>query len=569
MGKAKNIIVLAMSTLNSKPMVNQYKLQEESEVYYGICQLEPITKCVIDMLGKQNEVIDEVIILNTNETMSETKIEYTDEECTKKTETISPNQFYQNRIRAWATEEYSQLYCDDTIHFHDSIIVDEKEPTKGVSQLVELVLEHYSCGSNGKSKLFLDTQGSFRDVVFIMTSVIHMLKIRNIIPDGIYSIPFNPNRTKEASLILDKRNSYAISDFVSGMDEFIHYGRCKQLMAYYEKREKKQGIEKVLDEIKAVSDAISLCDVDSLFEHIIKLLEVADKYEKSGEIFDLFVEDIKLRYADLVEDKKINYIKVVRWSIEREFYQQALTIIESKFPKIFFENRWYYFDESDREEIQSFKYPKFKMDENYFFDSYWKKAREKVCEKYLEYICCKNEIRDNEHSEDLTNALKGLKGKKIKNVLGLYNIEASDNIYEKFALLLNGIYPHCDESTIEKYKEKYNGEITETFFKNSDYIYDFFNLKETVEFEKHENIYEEFHSYFKYFLLGQECEISLICSDLSEENRIRFDHLIEMHVKLKDFRNASNHAVEGVRVSVKQMKKLIEDYIECFEQIDM
>lgn len=397
MGKAKNILVLAMSTLNSKTKVNKYYCDGEQGNYIeGVSQLEPITKYIIQKLSSINEVLNEVIILSTIATKSKEKeFKYENENGKVCEENITPNEFYKKRIRSWVESEYNALYDTNPIQFHDDIIVNVNEPTEGISKLVELVLEHYSLEEKNKSKLYIDTQGGLRNVVFVMTSAIRLLKIRGIEPDGIYSILFDPTQPDEPSRIVEKTRSYSFSDFVSGMDEFINYGRCKQLLKYYGINvdddtdvleliaclEEEDSIKKVLLEITCISQAISLCDIDRLSEHITSILSEIEQYKKSGEIFDLFVDDINKEYSGLLVDRRVDFAKLVEWCIKKEFYQQALTIIESKFPKIFFDKRWYYFEEAYRDEVNKSKKKKkqnYKGDENYFFDSYWRTTKEKL-----------------------------------------------------------------------------------------------------------------------------------------------------------------------------------------------
>lgn len=339
MEQGKNILLLAMSAFPRFFSERTY-IDLDGEEIRGRSQLEPITKFVIKKLAEEGKCLDRIIVLNTDATLKteekELLREAGDERPPEKF-VGSPYEFYKQQIQNYVKSKYENIYIEEASMEFCSIPINEFDPSKGIVQAISLINEVYT----KDSQLYLDTQGSFRDIVFVMTSVIKMLKIRGISPTGIYSIHFS-ERNQSRNEILDKTKSYSISDFVSGMDEFINYGRGKQLLEYYADNQDEQ-IQNVLNAIKGISDGMSICNPDKFDKSLNALRKSTEQYQSKGVLFDIFVNDIKNDYGVLLKPGITNYADVVEWCRRKEFYQQALTFIEDKFPRYYVRKKYFYY----------------------------------------------------------------------------------------------------------------------------------------------------------------------------------------------------------------------------------
>lgn len=319
MKKVKNVLLLAMSILpkNAEQKENYYQYQNEDGedvVFPAISQLEPITRMLNSRLGKKGEKLDKIIILETEKTViaSDDKPSAVD--------------FYKQRIALSAQEEEKQ-YVD--------IPIDENVPAEGIREATDIILqENEKCvKGNDKMKLWIDTQGGFRDVVMVFTAIISLLREQGIEAEGIYSIHFWPGSTKENPCpIIDQTKKYDIFKFVSAMQEFMDFGKATGFKKYYgEETSFVKAIEKI-------ADAIQICQ-PQMFENALRgfAAYLKSNQDKIGDPYlQIFIEFIKKDYGILLE-KPDDTIEQIKWCVRKEFYQQAMTIYTEKIPKYYYE----------------------------------------------------------------------------------------------------------------------------------------------------------------------------------------------------------------------------------------
>lgn len=134
--------------------------------------------------------------------------------------------------------------------------------------------------------------------------------------------------------------SYSLSQLVSGMKAFIQFGKVDTIREFWESRHiQNKHIEKLLYGMKCVDDGISLCHIGDL-EYGIRILKLVfsetpreDLPEMESNIFTVLEEVIRADYGELLEGKEIDSMALIRWAYRKKFYQQVLTVIESRIPK--------------------------------------------------------------------------------------------------------------------------------------------------------------------------------------------------------------------------------------------
>lgn len=308
----KNILLLAMSTLG-RIEDNYYQYREDGEVFTARSQLEPITHMLSDERKKKGERLDKIIILETDRTVHPDDGK------------ISAVEFYKERVGS---------FLDDKIEYAD-ILIDEDEPAEGIGKATSIILDEYEKQkkNNDKMNLWIDTQGGFRDVVMVFNAIISLLREQGIEPEGIYSIRFDPTRSKNIPhKIIDQTEKYKIFKFVSAMQEFMDFGKATGLKKYC-------GDEDALVQaVDGIADAIQMCQPQKFekalqaFADYLKL----ERYKKDDPYLQIFVEFMKKDYGILLEEPH-NTIEQIRWCVRKEFYQQAVTIYTEKIPKYYHE----------------------------------------------------------------------------------------------------------------------------------------------------------------------------------------------------------------------------------------
>ena len=355
----KNILILALSTVNrDDKMPVSGPPKNPSSFIYGdefrdddcIYQLEPVTKYMIENhKGEQINIIE----LCTEDVVSPDK----NGDIAKK--------YYEERINEY---NKSRGYNCDLVF--KQINIDLSNTTRG---LVDAINELETIKRSNKiNHIWMDTHGGFRDVTFMLNSLLSLLKIYEIIPDKIFGVRFNDKR--KINEIVDQEESFIMNDFVSGMNEFFNYGSARLLSEYYKKQKTKtSAIDDMVKAMCEVSDGTKLCDPDFYISALNRLGKSIKNYKNLGVPFDIFVDYINTDYGVLLDSTNRLNIDIVERCYKKGMYQQALTFIESLMPMDFVNNHIVYFGAnviSINQEIETSAREKHQSKEQYIFEMF-------------------------------------------------------------------------------------------------------------------------------------------------------------------------------------------------------
>lgn len=312
----KNIIVLIMSTLRATVQSYRFSYKKDDEKgteYYS--QLEPVSKMILEREGS----LDKIIILATEATKEKKEFILESEEKTEK-RNCSAIDFYKERMG---------LENEEKVEIVD---LNEEKFTPAIFDTVEIIRSIYAEKEPGDEfKLWIDTQGGFRNLTLVMNAIISLLKSDNIEPSGIYSVQFD--RNKKLQKINDETKTYKIFQFVSGINEFSRYGRAEQLEDYYNSICSKK-IPKIVRRMKNITEAIQMCNMIEFEEHLRGLRNLVENRIDASEknLLNIFWKQIENDYGPLLEESCTG-LDIVEWFYKKKFYQQAITYIEAKLPK--------------------------------------------------------------------------------------------------------------------------------------------------------------------------------------------------------------------------------------------
>jgi len=139
--------------------------------------------------------------------------------------------------------------------------------------------------------------------------------------------------------ISDKTDLYEVSDLLTGCRAFMKYGKTDLLSEYWYKHQiHNDYIEKLLYAMRNIDYGISLCDINDMERGINSLrhLFTEGHYEAGNSLieqyFALIIDSIKQDYGRLVTGDGVEFIDLVKWVYRKGFWQQTLTIIESRAP---------------------------------------------------------------------------------------------------------------------------------------------------------------------------------------------------------------------------------------------
>ena len=229
-----------------------------------------------------------------------------------------------------------------------------KIPIENIREIMEAV---YHSGAD-RINLYMDMQGIGSNAGNLLIQILSMLsdfddsrlEIREIITTqydpGSFASPIDNNGL----------HAYNLRHLVAGMSSFIQFGKVDTLKEYWESQHiRDQHIEKLLYGMKCVDDGISLCQIGDL-EYGIKVLKKVfdetskeDLNELENLVFVMIEEVIRADYGELLADSNwIDSLALIKWAYRKHFYQQVLTIIESRIPSdLVFKGILYYADDEE------------------------------------------------------------------------------------------------------------------------------------------------------------------------------------------------------------------------------
>jgi len=375
--RKKNVLIISMSTLQKNSKTNYYYVKHKGEsvpiFYSGKYSMEPGTKHVLYKLGKEGRKLDKIIMLSTPESRNESENE----------NNANAVEYYKNEIKRFINEgdalknykevdslsesdkeilcnfitkvegvSYSRIELEEL--FVEIPLLDMRNLSyEAIPKIVKEVLKIKEMGIN----LFLDMQGGSRVSTFIINAAVNMLQDDTIKLERSYATLYNRNNVVHQ--LRDESLSNHVFDMVSGMDEFLNYGRAKKFeeyFAYYKenyKKGEKLEEELIVETIDEISDAISICNVDGFYIGLNKLKPRIEVYKKlpsenKDAIFQAFVEKLEKTYEGILSENR-RAIDVMEWCLEKEWYQQALTVCESKMPQQMVTEKVVYYCKSSKE----------------------------------------------------------------------------------------------------------------------------------------------------------------------------------------------------------------------------
>ena len=145
---------------------------------------------------------------------------------------------------------------------------------------------------------------------------------------------------------------------LAGTTAFLNYGKAESIVRYWKQAAvDNPTIDRVVYAMRNIDTGISLCDINDIERGIRSLRALLSDRESIGgdtpieQLFEILLECIHRDYGRLLETDEIEFIDLVRRAYRKEFWQQTLTLIESRAPRDFIEKGFYYYcDSEDRKE---------------------------------------------------------------------------------------------------------------------------------------------------------------------------------------------------------------------------
>ena len=207
---------------------------------------------------------------------------------------------------------------------------------------------------NNKIELYICVQSDDASDTFVLINLMNLIKAMPEADISVAKVITTTKSPEEAvAHISDDTLKFGVSDLVAGTRAFLQYGKTDMLLEFWHKSGLvNPEIDRLLYAMRNIDYGISLCDVSDILRGIKSLRDLLkDVKDFKGDTFveryfGMIANGIKQDYGSLVESDDIIFIDLVKWAYRKGFWQQTLTLIESRAPEDIVDRGFFYYSNS-------------------------------------------------------------------------------------------------------------------------------------------------------------------------------------------------------------------------------
>ena len=377
-----NIMITNVSVIN-RYLKNEYT--DESGQYAditGYITNEAPVKYLMQKLNATDEKLDKLILIASDDVNQKVEIKLQKDEGNKKeveqfeadygNGKMTSVEILEDKIAKFSIEknipcpEFEVVELSDGVNGDGFSEISDTAVVNAVDKVnCKLIDESRKCRN---LNVYIESNARVRYVIVMLLSVMNILEkvYANIKLQGVYSMIYNKKTEDKKIPILDTSMTYASIELFSAMNEFIYYGRAKALEDYFEKRFTKrkesdekydpvifQDIKKCINKLQKIADDMQLCRTEQIIDNFYESESIRDVLNKfkdtyanekdpDSKIFLSVIENIRSEYNDIYDNpnpnKFLNLPKIIKWCIDKDYIQQALTLCSERLPQYFIES---------------------------------------------------------------------------------------------------------------------------------------------------------------------------------------------------------------------------------------
>ena len=238
---------------------------------------------------------------------------------------------YMNNITAY---QYFEGVLNECFPDTELITVESDEPGD-ISGIFDAINEHIA----RNSEIYLDMTGGYRDAVYSLALIARFLEYRGItVKKVVYSL-----KGKDRGTIKDFTENFRLMSLINSVSEFVNFGNSESIDEFY-KDSNNPMIRDLISEMRDFSNIITLGKVANVKEYLDSLRRRIDKCETglNPQKIDerMFLEMLPvIKQKFFGESESADYISIIKWCLNNNLLQQALTLYTEKIPEIVLKNR--------------------------------------------------------------------------------------------------------------------------------------------------------------------------------------------------------------------------------------
>ena len=247
-----------------------------------------------------------------------------------------------------------------------------------------------------------------------------------------------------AGIIRDDTEVFGVTELFHALHSFVNYGKADMIVKIWEKsNEHNESIAGMVYAMRHVDVGLSMCNIPEVESGILRLRKLfrdEEFWKESGYygmLFSVIAESIREDYGSLLEgDGNIPFIELVKWAYRHQFYQQTLTLIESKAPENLVNTGLFYYCDDEKKapqitklfaeqrlELKSYEYYKMENIEHYFIKTYGRgrvRGGGRDSDPQREYAAMRTKSVDNRDPSLITGITACSSRETLMNLLFAY-----------------------------------------------------------------------------------------------------------------------------------------------------
>lgn len=237
----------------------------------------------------------------------------------------------------YSDQRLKEVYRKEEIEFCEITCSDlGRETSVRAAEVYQQIASQTSFCRGTETEVYIDYTGGLRDISFLMTVIIRYLEYHDIFCKEIVYSNWYDRKIHSIHCIYD------MFQLLNGVSQFVSTGNAELLQACYEK-EGDRDTRELLEQIVRFSHVMSLCDVekvDRMMEELSRSLDQYDERKEKGSFFAEMFGDLTSvirKKLNIERNQKYTYPDLIRWCLDNNMVQQALTLYVEKMPQYYYE----------------------------------------------------------------------------------------------------------------------------------------------------------------------------------------------------------------------------------------
>ena len=230
--------------------------------------------------------------------------------------------------------EIERFLRDEGLPFSDGFLTEiDFQEDGGIDAEADLA-RAVSREINPGDEILLETTGGFRNSVMLLLLLSKTLSYTgHPTAEAVYSFFDRTNAGKDR--VYDVSDLTGLFDLIGGMEELRGFGNVNALRAYYEKRPHDEKIDALLSATKNLLDTITLCRTRRIPDAMRDFNDAMSAAETCQDSFlPQLLPAFRQKYGE-----RMNIPGLIRWCLNSDMLQQALTIYKENIPDYLIKQR--------------------------------------------------------------------------------------------------------------------------------------------------------------------------------------------------------------------------------------